>query len=100
MNNIQVLLKGFKGCDEVLVAMSQGLVLIDEGIGFFLQGFKGGRLAIMGREKSLSIDSLHKRRGVFSHPGVFRRREGFRAAGLKWGSKRVPFAPTSSSLSI
>jgi len=42
LNNFQVFLKGLKGRQEVLVTISQGFVLIDEGICLVLERFKGG----------------------------------------------------------
>ena len=100
LNNFQVVLKCFKCCNKVLVAISQRFVQIDEGVGFFLEGFKGGMLAIRSRDRGLGGNSLDRRRGVFFHPGVHRGVGGFRAAGLKWGSKRVSSAPPSSPFSI
>jgi len=61
LNNFQVVLK-FKGSNKVLVAISQRLFLIDEGVGFFLEGFKGGMLAIMSRDRGLGGNSLDRRR--------------------------------------
>jgi len=95
-----VVLKCFKGGNKVLVAISQRFVLIDEGVGFFLEGFKHGMLAIMSRDRVLGGNSLDRRRGVFFHPGVHMGVGGFRAVGLEWGSKRVSSAPPSSPLSI
>jgi len=95
-----VVLKCFEGGNKVLVAFSQRFVLIDEGVGFFLEGFKGGMLAIMSRERGFGGNSLDRRRGVFFHPGVHRGVGGFRVAELEWGSKRVASAPPSSPLSI
>ena len=86
LNNFQVVLKCFKGGDKVLVAISQRFVLIYEAVGFFLERFKGGRLAIMSRDRGLGGDSLDRRRGVFFHPSVHRGVGGFRAAGVEWGS--------------
>jgi len=83
-----------------LIAISQRFVLIDQGFGFFLEGFKGGMLAIMSRDRGLGGNSLDRRRGVFFHPGVHRGVGGFRAVGLEWGSKRVASAPPASPLSI
>jgi len=100
LNNSQVVLKCFKGGNKVLVAISQRFVLIDKAGGFFLEGFKGGMLAIMSRDRGLGGKSLDRRRGVFFHPGVDRGVGGFRPAGLEWGSKRVSSAPPSSPLSI
>jgi len=100
LNNFQVVLKCFKGDNKVLVAISQRYILIDEGFGFFLEGFKGGRLTIMSRDRGLGGNSLHRRSGVFFHPGVHRGVGGFRATGLEWGSKRVSSASPSSPLSI
>ena len=83
LNNFQVVLKGLKGCHEVLVTISQGFVLIDEGIGFVLERFKGGRFPIMGRMRGVGDNSLDRRRGIFFHPGVVRRGVGFRVAGVE-----------------
>ena len=47
LDNLLVLLKCLKGLYQGLVALSQRLVLVDEGIGFFLEGFKSSRLPIM-----------------------------------------------------
>jgi len=41
LNNFQVFLKGLKGRQEVLVTISQRFVLIDKGIGFVVERFKG-----------------------------------------------------------
>jgi len=49
LNNFPVFLKGLKGHQDVLVSISQGFVLIDEGSGLVLERFKGGRFAIIGR---------------------------------------------------
>jgi len=95
-----VVLKCFKGGNKALVAISQIFVLIDEGVGFFLEGFKGGMLAIISRDRGLGGNSLDRRRGVFFHPGVHRGVGDFRAAGLEWGSKRGSSAPPCSPLSI
>jgi len=101
LNNFQVVLKCFKGGNKVLVAISQRFVLIDEDVSFFLEGFKGGMLTIMSRDRGLGGNSLDRRRQVFFFlPGVHRGVGGFRAAGLEWGSKRVSSAPLSSPLSI
>jgi len=100
LNNFPVVLKCFKGDNKVLVASSQRFVLIDEGVGFFLEGFKGGMLTIMSRDRGLGGNSLDRRRGVFFYPGVHRGVGGFRVAGLEWSSKRVSSAPPSSPLSI
>jgi len=100
LNNFQVVLKCFKGGNKVLVAISQRFSLIDEGVGFFLEGIKGGMLTIMSRDTGLGGNSLDRRRGVFFYPGVHRGVGGFRAAGLEWGSKRVSSAPPSSPLPI
>jgi len=100
LNNFQVVLKGSKGGNKVLVAISQRFVLIYKGVGFFLEEFKGCMLAIMSRDRGLGGYSLDRRRGVFFHPGVHRAVGGFRAAWLEWGSKRVSSALPSSPLSI
>jgi len=89
LNNFLVVLKCFKGGNKVLVAISQRFVLIDEGVGFFVELFKGGMLAIMSRDRGFGGNILDRRRGVFFHPGVHRGVGGFRVAGLEWGSKRV-----------
>ena len=100
LNNFQVVLRCFKGGNKVLVAISQRFVPIDKGAGFFMEGFKGGMLAIMSIDRGLGGNSLDRRRGVFFHPGVHRGVGGFRAAGLQWGSKTVYSALPSSPLSI
>jgi len=100
LNNFQVFLKGLKGCLEVLVTISLGFVLIDEGIGFVLERFKGGRFSIMGRKRAIGEDCLDRRRRIFLHPGVIRRGGGFRAAGVEWGGKGVSTPPPSAPLSI
>jgi len=100
LNNFQVVLKCFKGGNKVLVPISQRFVLIDGGVGFFLEGFKGGMLGIMSRDRGLGGNSLDRRRGDFFHPGVHRGVGGFRVAGLQWDSKRVSSGPPSSPLSI
>jgi len=51
LNKFQEFLKSLKGCQELLVTISQEFVLIDEGISFVLQRFKGCRFAIMGRRE-------------------------------------------------
>jgi len=56
--NFQGFLKGLKGRLEVLVTISEGFVLIDEGIGFVLERFKGCMLAIMGRKRGVGDASL------------------------------------------
>ena len=89
LNNFQVFLKGLKGRQEVLVTISQGFVLIDEGISFVLERFKGGRFNMMGRMRGVGDNCLDRRRGIFFHPGVIRRGGGFRAAGVEWGGKGV-----------
>jgi len=73
---------------------------MDEGVGFFLEEFKGCMLAIMSRDRGLGGNSLDRRRGVFFHAGVHRGVVTFRAAWLEWGSKRVSSPPPSSPLSI
>jgi len=73
LNNFHVFLKALKGCQEVLVTISQGFVLIDVGIGFVLERFKGCRFAIMGRMRGVGDNCLNRRRGLFFHPGVIRR---------------------------
>jgi len=83
LNNFQLFLKGFKGRQEVLVTIGQGFVLIEEGIGFVLERFKGGRFAIMGRMRGVGDNCLDRRRGFFFHPGVIRRGGGFKAAGVE-----------------
>ena len=47
LDNIQVLLKCLEGFQKELVAISQRLVLINKGVDFILEGFKGGRFSIM-----------------------------------------------------
>jgi len=47
-NNLQVFLKCFKDCQEVLVAISKRFVLIDKGIGFILEGLKSSIFTILG----------------------------------------------------
>ena len=83
LNNFQVFLKELKGCQEVLVIITQGFVLIDKGIGFVLETFKGGRLAIMGRKRCVGDNCLNRSRGIFFHPGIVRRGRCFRAVGVK-----------------
>jgi len=83
LNNFQVVLKCIKGGNKVLVAISQRFLLIDEGVGFFLEGFKGGMLAIMSRDRGLCGNSLDSRRGVLFHPLAHRGVGGFRAVGLE-----------------
>ena len=100
LKNFPVVLKGFKGGNKLLVAISQRFVLIDEGVGFFLEGFKGGMLAIMSRDRGLGGNCLDRRRGVFFYHRVHRGVGGFRAPGLEWGSKRVSSVPPSSPLFI
>ena len=48
LDNLQVLLKCLEGFQKELVAIRQRFVHIDKGVGFFLEGFRGGRLPIMG----------------------------------------------------
>ena len=72
LDNLQVLLKCLEGFQKQLVAISQRFVLIDEGIGFFLEGFKGGRLSIMDRGRGVGGNSVDRRRGVFLDPSVIR----------------------------
>jgi len=94
LNNFQVVLKCFQGGNKVLVAISQRFVLIDEGVGFFLEGFKGGMLAIMSRDRGLGGNSLDRRRGVFFHPGVHRGVGGFRAGGGRMGQQEGFLSPS------
>jgi len=100
LNNFQVFLKGLKGRQEVLVTISKGFVLIDEGLAFVLERFKGGRFAIMGRMRCVGDNCLDRRWGIFFHPGVIRRGGGFRAAGVEWGGKGVSTPPPSAPLSV
>ena len=100
LNNFQVFLKGVKGHQESLVTMSQGFVLIDEGHGFVLERFKGGRFTIMEGIRGVGDNCLDRRRGIFFHPGIVRRGEGFRVAGVECGSKGVSTPPPAASLSI
>jgi len=92
LNNLQVVLKCFNRGNKVLVAISQRFVLIDEGVGFFLEGFKGGMLGIMSRDRGLGGNSLDRRRGVFFHPGVHRGVGGFRTAGCNGVARGFPLA--------
>ena len=39
--------------------------MIDEGIGFILERFMGGRFPIMGRRRGVGDNSLDRRRGIF-----------------------------------
>jgi len=100
LNNFQVFPKGLKGRQEVLVTISQGFVLIDEGSGFVLERFKGGRFAIMGRMRDVGDNCLDRRRGIFFHPGIIRRCGGFRVVRVEWGGKGVPTLPPCAPLSI
>ena len=67
LNNFQVFLKGLKGGQEVLVTISQGFVLIDEGSGFVLERLKSGMFAIMGSMRGVGDNCLDRRRGIFFH---------------------------------
>jgi len=96
LNNFKVVLKCFKGGNKVLVSIRQRLVLIDEGVGSFWDGFKGRMLAIMSSHRGLGGNSRDRRTGVFFHRVVDWGVGGFRAAGLGWGSKRVSSAPPAS----
>jgi len=89
-----VVLKCFNGGNKVLVAISERFVLIDEGVGFFLEGFKCRILAIMSRDRGLGGNSLDRCRGVFFHPGVHRGVGGFRAAGLELGQQEGFLCPS------
>jgi len=100
LNNLQVFLKGLKGGQEVLVTISPGFVLIDEGSCFVLDRLKGGRFAIMGRMRGVGDNYLDRRRGIFVHPGIVRRGGGFRSAGVKCGGKGVSTPPPSVPLSM
>ena len=90
LNNFQVFLKVLKGRQEVLVTISQGFVLIDAGIGFFLERFKSCGFAIMGRMRGMGDNCLVRRRGIFFHPGIVRRGVGFRAVGVSRGARGFP----------
>ena len=72
LDNLQVLLKCLEGFQKELVAISQRFGLIDKGVGFLLEGFKGGRLFIMDRGRGVGGNSVDRRRGVFIHPSVVR----------------------------
>ena len=67
-----MLLKCLEGFQKELVAISQKFVMIDEGVGFFLEGFKGGRLSTTDRGRGVGGNSVDRRRGVFLHPSVVR----------------------------
>jgi len=99
LNNFQVFLKGLKGRQEVFLTISQGFVLIDKGIGFVLERFKGGILAIMGRMKCVGDNYLDMTRGIFFHPGLIRRGGGFRIAVLNGGARGFP-PPLPQPLSL
>jgi len=60
VNKFQVLLKGLKCGQELLVRIRKGFVLIDEGIGFILERFKGWRFAIMGRMRGVGDNCLDR----------------------------------------
>jgi len=100
LKNFQMFLKGVKGRQEVLVTISEGFVLIDEGNGFVLERFKGCRVAIMGRKRDEGDYYLDRRRRMFFHPGVVRRGEGFRLAGVEWGGKGDSTPPPSLPLCL
>jgi len=85
-----VFLKGLKGLQEVLVTISQGFVLIDEGIGFILERFKGGRFAIIGRMRAGGDNCLDRSRGIFFHPGVIWRGGASEQQGLNWEARGFP----------
>jgi len=85
LNNFQVFLKGLKGRHQVLVTISQGFILFDEGIGFVLERFEAGRSTIIGRIRGVGDNCLDRRRGIFFHPSVVSTGGGFRAAGVQWG---------------
>ena len=100
LNKFQVFLKSLKGHQEVLVTSSQEFVLIDKGIDFVLDRFKGGRFTIMGRMRGVGDYCLDRSRGIILHPGVLRRGGGFRAAAIEWGHKGIYTFPPSAPLSI
>ena len=100
LSNFQVFVKGLKGHQEVLVTISQGFVLIDDGIGFVLERFKGGRFTIMGRIRGVEDNSLDRRKGIFFHPDIVRGGGGFRATGVEWGGKVLSTPPPSAPLAI
>ena len=72
LDNLQVLLKCLEGFQKELVTISQTFVLVDESIGFFLEGFKGGRFSIMDRGRGVGGNNVDRRRGVFLHPSIVR----------------------------
>jgi len=82
------------------VTISQSLVLMDQGFNFLLKEFKSRRLSIIAGDRALGGNSLHRRRGIFFHPGAIMRGGGFRAVGVEWGGKGVstphPSAPLST----
>jgi len=90
LNNFQVVLKGLKGRQEGMVTISQGFVLIDEGNGFILERFNGGRFAIMGRMRDVGDICLDRRRGIFFHLGIVRRGGASEWQGLNGGARGFP----------
>ena len=100
LNIFQVFLKSLKGCEEVLVTISQGFVLIDEDSGFVLERFKGSRFAIMVRMRDMGDNCLDRRRGIFFYPDIVRRDGGFTAVRVECGGKGVSTPPPSAPLSI
>jgi len=94
-----VVFQGLKAGQKEFITISPRPFLIEEGVDFLLEGFKSGMLSIIARDRGLGGIRLHRRRGIFFHPGVICRGGGFRAAGVESGGMRVSTPPHSAHLS-
>jgi len=71
-NSFLLFFQGLKSGQKEFVTISQRIVQIDEGIDFLLEGFKSGRLSIIGGDIGLGGTSLDRRMEIFFYPGVVR----------------------------
>jgi len=63
-----------------------------------LEGFKSGRLSIIGGDRGLGATSLARRRGIMFHPGIIRKCGGFRSGAVEWVGKGVSTPPPTAPL--